>query len=58
MIEITPCPDSPSMLCVPRTVYDAIRIWADERGCSMSEIVALLVVDELLRQDGTGVRNG
>ena len=58
MIEITPCPDSPSMLCVSRAVYDVIRIWADERGCSMSEIVALLVVDELLRQDGTGVRNG
>ena len=58
MIEITPCPDAPTMLCVSRAVYDVIRMWAHERGCSMSEIVTLLVVDELLRQDGTEVCNG
>ena len=58
MLDITPCPDGTSMLCVSNAVYDVICIWAHDRGCSMSDIVTLLVVDELLRQYGTEVRNG
>lgn len=55
MLDITPCPDDTSIVCVSNAVYDVVCIWAHDRGCSMSDIVALLVVDELLRQYGTEV---
>lgn len=44
----------------PVSVYKVLRDFADERDCSLSEIVALLVVEELSRDylNDLEVRNG
>lgn len=48
--------------CVPVSVsvYEVLRDWADARDCSLSEIVALLVADELSRDylSNLEARNG
>lgn len=45
---------------VPRSVYKVLRDWADARDCSISQVVALLVADELSRDylSDLEVRNG
>lgn len=47
-------------LCIPDSAYAALRSMADDRHCSISRIVTLLVVDELSRDylSGSEVRNG
>lgn len=47
-------------LCISDSAYAALRSMADDRQCSISRIVTLLVVDELLRDylADLEVRNG